>query len=294
MSTHIPDPLQAAATAVSLEAGTLTAPPADAPQLGVRRFGVPRALRGWVLPALLLLLWWAAVRFGWSTSPLLVPPAKVWHTAVAQAESGELWVALGASLWRNLAGFVLGASLGLLFGTALGLSRLFEALVGPSFHTLKQISLFAWIPLISVWFGLGDMAKVVFLSLAAFFPMVLNTFEGIRSVPRESLEVARVFAFSRWQLLTRVVLPAASPSIFAGVHLALIYAWLATLGAEYLLVSGKGIGNTMIDGREHFWMDLVLFGVIVVGLVGFSLNWVATQLERRLLAWRGRSVAQFN
>lgn len=300
MGEHLTHPAAwaEAATPPVLEAGTMTAAPlappdrhpADAPprqRPGPTVFRIPRALRGWVVPALLLVLWWAAVRFGWSTSPLLVPLSKVWATAVDQAVTGQLWTALGASLWRNLAGFALGATLGLVFGTALGLSRLFEDIVGPSFHTLKQISLFAWIPLISVWFGLGDLAKVVFLSLAAFFPMVLNTFEGIRSVPREYLEVARVFRFSRWQLLRRVVLPAAAPSIFAGVHLSLIYAWLATLGAEYLLVSGTGIGNTLVDGREHFWMDLVLFGVVVVGIVGFSLNWIASQVERRLLAWRG-------
>ncbi|MCY1288944.1 putative aliphatic sulfonates transport permease protein SsuC [compost metagenome] len=132
---------------------------------------------------------------------------------------------------------------------------------------------------------------MVFLSLAAFFPVVLNTFEGIRAVPADLLEVARVLRFSRVQVLWRVVLPSAAPSIFSGIHLGLIYAWLATLGAEYLLVSGKGIGNTMIDGRENFWMDLVIFGVIVVGLVGFTLNWIASRIERRLLAWRGSSVA---
>jgi sulfonate transport system permease protein len=257
------------------------------------RFGIPRALRGWVLPAVLLLLWWAAVRFQWSTSPLLVSVGQVWERGVEQVTSGALWVGLRASLWRDLAGFAIGACAGLLFGLAMGLSRLFENVVGPSFHTIKQISLFAWIPLISVWFGLGDAAKVAFLSLAAFFPVVLNTFEGIRSVPREYLEVARVFGFTRRQMLTKVVLPAASPSIFTGLHLGLIYAWLATLGAEYLLVAGKGIGNTMIDGRENFWMDLVLFGVIVVGFVGFVLNWIAGKIEKRLLAWRGRSVARY-
>ena len=258
-----------------------------------RSLRIPRALRGWVLPIGLIILWWAAVRFGWSTSPLLVPVSKVWATAVEQVRSGALFVALSASLWRDVAGFALGASAGLLFGTALGLSRLFEQLVGPTFHTIKQISLFAWIPLISVWFGLGDTAKVVFLSLAAFFPVVLNTFEGIRAVPADLLEVANVLKYSRRQVLLRVVLPSASPSIFAGIHLALIYAWLATLGAEYMLVSGKGIGNTLIDGRENFWMDLVIFGVIVVGLVGFTLNWIASRIESRLLAWRGRSVAAF-
>ncbi|MDB5925819.1 MAG: taurine transporter permease [Betaproteobacteria bacterium] len=246
-----------------------------------------------MLPLGLFVLWWMASKYGWSQSPLLVPPGKVWATAVEQTTSGQLWIGLRSSLWRDLAGFTIGASAGLLFGAAMGLSRLFENTIGPSFHTLKQISLFAWIPLISVWFGLGDTAKVAFLSLAAFFPVVLNTFEGIRSVPRESIEVARVFKFSRWQLLTKVVFPSALPSIFTGIHLGLVYAWLATLGAEYLLVSGKGIGNTMIDGREHFWMDLVLFGVIVVGLVGFSLTWIAGHVEARLLRWRGTSVAQF-
>ena len=263
----------------------------------MRRFNpfvaVPKPLRGWVLPLVLLALWWAAFRFGWSSSPVLVSIGSVWHRAVEQTLSGELWTGLSASLWRDLIGFAIGASAGLAVGAALGLSRLFENLVGPSFHTLKQISLFAWIPLLSVWFGLGDAAKIAFLSLAAFFPVVLNTFEGIRSVPGELMEVARVLRFNRRQWLRKVVLPSAAPSIFAGIHLGLIYAWLATLGAEYLLVSGKGIGNTMIDGRERFEMDLVIFGVIVVALVGFSLNWLATRVEQRLLAWRGRSVAQF-
>ncbi|HEY9066714.1 MAG TPA: ABC transporter permease [Burkholderiaceae bacterium] len=254
---------------------------------------MPKALRGWVLPLALVALWCAATRYGWSTSPLLVPPEKVWSTAVEQIASGKLFAALAASLWRDLAGFAIGSTAGLLFGALLGASRLAEKLLGPSFHTLKQISLFAWIPLLSVWFGLGDAAKVAFLSLAAFFPVVINTFEGIRGVPADLLEVARVLRFSRVQTWRRVILPAAAPSLFAGIHLGLIYAWLATLGGEYLLVSGQGVGNTMIDGREHFWMDLVLFGVIVVGAVGYALNWLASRLEARALAWRGRSVAQF-
>jgi sulfonate transport system permease protein len=254
---------------------------------------VPRPLRGAVLPVALLVLWALAVAQGWSTSPLLVSPARVWDTAVAQVTSGRVFTALAASLQRDLIGFAIGASAGLLFGAALGASRWFERLAGPSFHTLKQISLFAWIPLLSVWFGLGDAAKVAFLSLAAFFPVVLNTFEGIRSVPADLLEVSRVLRFTRWQRWRRVILPAASPSIFAGIHLALIYAWLATLGAEYLLVAGAGIGNLLIDGREHFQMDLVLFGVFVVGLVGFALNWIASRVEARALAWRGTSVAQY-
>ena len=124
---------------------------------------VPPALRGWVLPALILLFWWWAVASGWSTSPLLVSPVAVWDRALQQVTSGELWAALSASLWRNARGFLLGASAGLAVGVLLGWSRWAERLVGPSFHTLKQISLFAWIPMLSMWFGLGDGAKVAFI-----------------------------------------------------------------------------------------------------------------------------------
>jgi sulfonate transport system permease protein len=94
--------------------------------------------------------------------------------------------------------------------------------------------------------------------------------------------VAKVYGFSRWQTVIGVMLPAALPSIFTGIYLALVYSWLATIGAEYLLVSGDGIGNTLIDGSEHFMMDLVLFGMVIIGLVGWALNVLARQVERRM------------
>lgn len=242
----------------------------------------PERYRGWALPLAAIALWWLASAQGWSQSGLLVSPQQVFATAVQQLGGLAFWRGLGASLARDLAGFFIGTLLGLVLGCVLGLSPFFGRLVGPSFNTFKQVSLFAWIPLISVWFGLGDVAKVVFLSLAALVPVVVNTCDGLRNVPPNLREVARVYGFSRWQTITTVLLPAALPSIFTGVYLALVYAWLATIGAEYLLVSGEGIGNTLIDGSEHFRMDLVLFGMIVIGAVGWGLNAVARRVERRL------------
>lgn len=247
---------------------------------------VPRALRGWVLPLALLALWVWADQARWSDSPLMVSPGAVWNRAVALVATGELPAALRASLWRDACGLLIGTLAGGVVGAVLGLSRTAEALVAPSFHTLKQISLFAWVPLLSVWFGLGDGAKVAFVALAVFFPVVLNTFEGVRGVPLEFIEVARVLRFTRVQWLRHVVWPSAAPSVFIGLQQALIFGWLATLGAEYLLVSGQGMANLLLDGREHFQMDLVLVGVAVVGAVGFAMNLLASRLERRALAWR--------
>lgn len=252
-----------------------------AAQPGARRW------RGLVLPVAGVALWALLSALDLVNSALLVSPAKVLATAFDQVATGKLWRALGASLAREVAGFSIGTLLGLALGAALGFSRLFNRLVGPSFNTFKQISLFAWIPLISVWFGLGDTAKVVFLSLAALVPVVVNTADGIRSTPVKLLEVARVYGYTRWQTITQVVLPSAVPSIFTGVYLALIYSWLATIGAEYLLVSGLGIGNLLIEGSEHFQMDLVIFGMFVVGLVGWLLNALARAIERRLSRWSG-------
>ena len=246
------------------------------------------ALKGWVIPALLILVWWASYGFGWTHSALFVPIDAVFAAGRRLAASGELWRALAASLLRMLAGFALGTFVGIVVGLSLGLSRLLERAVGPTFHTVKQVSLFAWLPLISLWCGLGEFAKVVFIALAAFFPVVVNVFDGVRGVPREWIEVARVFEFSRAQTLLRVVLPAAVASIFTGISLALIFAWLATLGAEYLMTAGSGIGNLLTDGREHFWIDVEIVGIVIVGLVGFGLTALSAALQARALRSRAQ------
>lgn len=243
--------------------------------------------RGLVLPAAAIALWWLLAALHAANPALLVSPAKVLSTAHDYVASGRLWPALGASLAREAAGFAIGTTLGLALGALLGLSRLFERIVGPSFNTFKQVSLFAWIPLISVWFGLDDAAKVVFLSLAALVPVAVNTCDGVRNTPEKLLEVARVYGYTRRQTLLGVILPAAVPALFTGIYLALIYSWLATIGAEYLLVAGLGIGNLLIEGSEHFQMDLVIFAMLVIGIVGWIMNASARALERRLLRRMG-------
>jgi sulfonate transport system permease protein len=219
-------------------------------------------------------------------SRILPPVEKVALTAVNQVMHEGLLHHLAASLMRDVAGFVIGTIIGATIGMILGLSRLADKLVMPSFNGLRQIAILAWIPLISIWFGVGEAAKIVFIMAAAVIPMVLNTYEGMRSASSQLIEVAHTLQFSRWQLVTKLYLPAAMPSILTGMHLALIYSWVASVGAEYFMTIGPGIGGLIIAGRERFQMDLVILGILILGLVGFLINRGASAIEARLLRWR--------
>ena len=190
------------------------------------------------------------------------------------------------SLRRDLTGFAIGTGLGVAVGLLLGLSRIADRIFTRWFNGLKQIALLAWIPLISIWFGFDESAKVVFVALAAAIPVILNIVEGIRLTSRKIIEVGEVFRFNRRQLIFLIYLPSAMPSILTGIHLALIYSWLATIGAEYFMAAGPGIGGLVIAGRERFEMDLVLLGIVVLGAVGFTIDRLATWLEYRVIPWR--------
>ncbi|MCJ2056933.1 ABC transporter permease [Methylobacterium sp. J-048] len=246
-----------------------------------------RIRRGLTLPVLLLIVWEAASHGGLVDPRFLPPLERLAGTAWREATEGRLLGDLAASLARDLVGFAIGTVLGLGFGTLLGVSRGAERLLGPIFHAAKQVAVLAWIPIISVWFGFAETAKIVFVALAAFIPVALNTLEGVRSASVQLVEVGRALRFSRWQIVRRIFLPSAAPAILTGVHLALIYAWLATVAAEYFMTVGPGIGGLIIAGRERFQMDLVMLGVVILGCVGFALNQAATAIEARALRWRG-------
>lgn len=248
-----------------------------------------RFRRGITLPIVLLVIWEISSRTGFADPRFLPSLADVARTAKRELIDNDLIGELGFSLMRNIAGFLIGCVAGVVFASVLALSRTADRLITPIFNGLKQISLLAWIPLISVWFGFGEQAKIVFVALAAFIPIVLNTYEGMRNAPTDLIEVGHALRFNARQRVFRIFLPSAMPSIATGVHLGLIYAWLATVGAEYFLAVGPGIGGLVIAGRERFDMALVMVGVCILGFVGFLLNRLASVLEDWLLRWRPKA-----
>jgi sulfonate transport system permease protein len=238
--------------------------------------------RPWVFPIALVAAWSFFSRSGWGNSGLIPPPEAVWATAGKQLSKPGFPLAVAASLLRDLSGFVAGSLAGLAFGSLIGISPLAHRLFAPLFHVLRQIALFAWIPLISIWVGYNNPARILIIGLSVFYPVALATFEGVRSVALTHVEVGKVLGFGRLQLLAKVILPAAAPSILTGLNLALIYAWVATLGAEFLLpiYNARGLGDIISAGRAGFRVDVVLFGMLATGLIGWTLSVAARRLER--------------
>ncbi|MBB3102041.1 sulfonate transport system permease protein [Azomonas macrocytogenes] len=243
-------------------------------------------LQPWLLPLGLLALWQLSVQLHWVDANILVAPLDVLHTTWLGLLDGSLADAMRRSLGRALGGLLLGGGLGLLLGTLLGLCHPAERLFGPTLSALRQIAIFAWVPLLTAWFGLGEGAKLVFVSLATFFPLLIATQRGIAGLSPQLGEAARVLRLNWRQHLLCLVLPGAAPAIFAGLRLALIFAWLGTIGAEYFMPSDGGIGSLMIGAQQLFRMDQVMAGMLLIGLTGALFNTLGQLIEARATRWR--------
>ncbi|AIG04137.1 binding-protein dependent transport system inner membrane protein [Pseudomonas fluorescens] len=243
-------------------------------------------LQPWLLPLGLLALWQSATALDWVDPNILVSPWTVLHTTASGVLDASLLSALGKSLGRTLSGLLLGGGLGFVLGLLLGLSRRSERVLGPTLAALRQIAIFAWVPLLTAWFGLGELAKSVFIALAAFFPLFIATQRSVLNLSPQLNEAAQVLRLSLALRLRRLVLPGAAAGIFSGLRLSLIYAWLGTIGAEYFMPSNGGIGSLMIGAQQLLRMDLIMSGMLLVGLTGAALNLIGQRIETRATRWR--------
>jgi len=238
-----------------------------------------------VLPLVLLGLWHESSVHTWVSPQILPPPAVVWGTSIDLIRSGDTPNNLLISLERVGWGFLAGGSAGILLGIGMALSPGFRAFTYPTFNAFNQVPVLAWIPLLMMFLGIGEVLKIVIIAKAALVPMTINTFQGIRGIPEAHFEVAAVFRLNRWQVLRKVVIPAAMPSLFNGMRSSLTHAWLALVTVE-LLASSEGIGYQMVWGRQLFQLDVVIASIAVIGLVGLAIDLVFQFAEAHLLRWR--------
>src|SRR5689334_15301050 len=245
---------------------------------------LPYRTISWVVPVLLLLAWELACRAGLIAVNVLPAPSSVGTTAWHLTETGELPRHLWESLKRAAVGFTIGASLGLVLGVLTGFSRLFESIIDRNIQIVRAIPFLAILPLVMVWFGVGESGRYFLVALGTLFPVYLNSVLGIRQVDPKLLEMGRVIGLPRLRLVRTVILPGALPSVLLGVRLALTNAWLALVIAE-TVGAPAGIGFMATNAREFLQTDVIVLVIVLYALIGLSTDLIARALERRLLAW---------
>lgn len=264
----------------------------DTPEPGTQRAGKSRAvsrrllnaLVPWALPIVVIVLWQLAAQIGWLSVRILPAPVTIGKTFWRMTLSGELGSNLAISTARALTGFAIGGSIGLLLGFITGLSRIGERLLDTSVQMLRNIPHLALIPLVILWFGIDETAKIFLVGLGTLFPIYLNTYHGIRNIDRGLLEMARSYGLRGFSLFRQVILPGALPSIMVGVRYALGVMWLTLIVAE-TISADSGIGYLAMNAREFLQTDVVVVAIILYALLGKLADVCTVLLERVWLRW---------
>jgi sulfonate transport system permease protein len=240
---------------------------------------------GLLLPAAIFGLWLLAVQRQWLPEQILPPPSLVWESLVDVIKSGELFNHLRASGMRVAWSLLIGGSIGVLLGLAMGLSRTFHAYVFPTFDVVSQFPVLGWIPLLIIFVGIDEGLKITAISLSVVVPLAVNTLSGIRNIPRALLEVGQVYRLRPLQVVRRIVLPAALPSLFTGIRQGVMQAWISLVFVE-LLVSDEGLGFLMAYSRSLAQIDMVIVAMLAIGVVGILIELALRLVESRLQSWR--------
>jgi len=230
---------------------------------------------------ILLAVWWAAVGLLHLRPVILPSPVSVWQQLVGMVEAGTLAADVLTSLWELLWGFVIGSAAGVLSGMALARSAWLRAFLDPLVETFRFIVPFSLVPLVVVWFGVSPAGKVFVVAYACYFVVAINTASAIQGIDPLILKAASMLGVSGWRLLLRVVLPAALPRILTGLQLALAYAWVSVIAAEYVGASA-GLGYLITNAQSGLETAKVMAGMVVIGALGCVFS-VTVAIVRRVL-----------
>lgn len=238
-----------------------------------------RIAAGFVLPVVLLAVWQLASTSGAFTSSQLPSPAMVWEAAVDLAQRGLLGQYVAISTQRVLIGFAFGAGLGLLLGALVGLSRWSDVLFSPTLAAIRAVPSLAWVPLLILWFKIGEDSKIILIAIGAFFPVYTTVAAALKHVDRHLVEAGRAFGLNGVRLLTTVQLPAVLPSVTSGLRLAMAQSWLFLVAAE-LIASSMGLGFLLNDSQNNGRTDRLFLAIILLAILGIITDSLLGLFER--------------
>lgn len=237
------------------------------------------------LPLILLVAWYGVTAGGIIPSYQLPSPAAVLAKISSLAADGSLWSHIGITLYRVLIGSFIGASIAVLLGSLVGFYNKAERLFDPMIQAFKSIPSLAWVPLFILWMGIGEPSKIALIAVGVFFPVYLNIVSGILNVDRKLIEVGKVYGFSHFELVRRIIFPASLPSFFTGLRSGLGLGWMFVVAAE-LMGASQGLGYLLVIGQNSASPDVIIASILLFAIIGKLTDWVIKIVEVKVLAWR--------
>ena len=242
------------------------------------------AYRKWLSPLFIVLCWEAATRFGLVESWFLPPPLEVFKTLYAMIASGEVPYHTAISMGRAATGYLLAAAIGICLGLLIAWSVIIEDFFDPLIELIRPLSTFALVPILFLWFGVGNTSKIIIIFKSCLFPILLNTISGIKGVDKKLILAAQSLGANGRQLWLRVLIPSALPVIITGLRISTAMAMMSLVGVE-MLSSDSGLGFLVIDAQRTFDTKRVFAGIIVLSLVGFSIDFAARFIQAKVVSW---------
>jgi taurine transport system permease protein len=239
----------------------------------------------------LLALWWVATHAGW-IKPLFLPKPESILFAFKQAVNGDLdnhtlWTHFLWSMYRVFSAFFLAVLVGIPVGIAMGVSRIARGLFDPPIEFYRPLPPLAYLPLMIIWFGIGELAKVLLLFLSILAPVVLAARAGVKSISQEQIQAARSMGASTWQVIRYVIMPGAMPEILVGLRIGMGVGWTTLVAAE-MVAADAGLGKMVFNASNFLRTDVVILGILVIGFVAYIFELLMRWIEHWAVPWKGK------
>lgn len=242
----------------------------------------------WLIPIILIIGWQLAASAGWIDTTYIPSPWEILQRGIELWQAGTLQQNMGISLYRATMGLLLGGVVGFVLGVANGLSKISHSLFNSTIQMVRNIPHLALIPLIIIWFGIGEPAKVILVAIGVMFPIYINTLHGIQSIDPKLIEMGRSYGLTKWDMFTKIILPGAMPTILMGLRYALGVMWTTLIVSETISAS-SGIGYMETNAQQFLDMPTIFLAIIIYAVLGKVSDWIAVLLESILLEWQQKT-----